>query len=445
MTGWEKEKVAYDYSLYFEDWWQHDLTAFIRRDRNHPSVAFWSVGNEVFGATPETQGKLAATIRALDPTRLITQGEGHELPHADIVGFNGNGEYVGAIEEYHAKHPDQPIIGTEITHTLHTRGVYRSRTEYRTRDNPAPWEILRDGMADQIWQRIKDRVHDVPDLSAEEVWSEEPLHYASSFDNNLVRMSIRDEIRLARKLPYLLGTFRWTAFDYPGESYAWPARTANFGVIDLAGFPKGPYYLYQSQWSAEPMIHLDPHWTHPGKEGMPVPVVVYSNLPQVELFLNGKSLGTQSLSADNMQASFIVPYAPGELSARASDGTTSLTASHRTAGAPKSVAVQADRAVMSANGQDVARLELQVLDQNGIPVPGATNALTVEISGPGKLLAFENGDILDLSRNDAPTKTLFRGKAAVLLQAGRSEGPLIVTVTGDGLETAQAMLDIRGS
>lgn len=442
FDGWETPKAPYDYGLYFEDWWQKDLDAFIRRDRNHPSVILWSVGNEVRGATAQTQKKLVDRIRSLDTTRPITQGRGYAYPHADIAGFNGHGEYVGAIEKFHAENPDRVIVGTEITHSAHTRGVYRSKTEYRTRDNPAPWELNNPNKtAAEIWERIKTRVYPVPDLSATEVWPEEPLEYASSFDNNLVRMPIREAIRLARELPYLIGTFRWTAFDYLGESRGWPARTMNFGVIDLAGFPKGPYHLYRSQWSELPMVHLDPHWTHPGKEGVGIPVLVYTNLERAELFLNGDSLGEKPMT-EAMQIVWTAPYTPGELRvvARGKNGVT-RTAIRRTAAAPAALRVVSDRGGMPADGRAVARIEVDVVDAKGTPAPRAGNRLHFDIRGPARLIGVENGDILDLDSTKADSRRAFRGKALALVQSSGAPGSIRVAVSSDGLPTQVVVID----
>lgn len=442
FDGWESEKAAFDYGLFFEDHWQEDLTYFIRRDRKHPSVIFWSIGNEVRHGTNETQQKLFAHIRGLDDTRLLTQAEGHRYGWGDVVGFNGHGELKGVIEEFHEKHPDVTIVGTEITHTLHTRDVYRSKTEYRTRDNPAPWELQRaDGRTPaQLWDRIKDGVHLNKDLTEEEVWPEEPLYYASSFDNNLVRMSIRDSVKLSERLPYLLGTFRWTGFDYLGESYGWPARTANFGVIDLAGFEKGVYYLYQSLWSDEPMVHLDPHWTHPNKQGQSIPVVVYTNMNEAELFLNGKSLGRKSMT-DEMQIVWEVPYEEGTISAVAygADGGT-VSATRRTAYSPKKIKLSSDREIIKSDSASVAHIEIDIVDENGVRVPSAAQRLNVQVDGPGRLIGLENGDILDLQSTKDDNRKAFKGKLLALVQSTSEPGDIKLTVSGEGLEPATLSL-----
>jgi len=445
FDGWWDAKAKYDYGLYFDDWWQRDLTDFMRRDRNHPSVIMWSVGNEVPRYTPEQQKTLVEFAKKLDETRPITQGRGYAGGYLSIAGFNGHGEYKGAIEEFHKENPNTPVIGTEMTHTIHTRGIYRSKTSYRTRDFPAPWEVRPKGGPKKIWQKIKDKVYPVDDLTEEEFFEGVSPFYGSSFDNSLVRMPISAEIKLARDLPYLLGTFRWTAFDYIGESFGWPARTANFGVLDLAGFEKGAYYLYQSQWSKEPMVYMDPHWTHPGKEGRVVPVVVYTNQESAELFLNGKSLGEKTFGKnkdDDMQLVWQVPYQPGKLTVQAKQGSEVVLEQTRyTAGKPASVAISADKSIIKANKRDVVHLEIDVVDKQGYPVPAADNRLNFTLDGPGKLIGVENGDILDLEPHKVPTRKAFMGKVLALVQATDTSGDIIVTVSGAGLKSQQVVIN----
>ena len=433
FDGWETEKAAHDYGHYFEAWWERDLTNFIRRDRNHPSVIMWSVGNEVKDPTAETQKKLTEHIKALDPTRPVTQGRGYFLPYNDIAGFNGHGEYVNAIKEFHAENPDMPVIGTEITHTLHTRGVYRSKTEIRERDVKG-----RNGKLNRSrWNKMKDRVYDAPDFTAQEVWPADDRIYASSFDNNIVRMPIREEIKLARELPYLLGTFRWTAFDYLGESRGWPARTTNFGVIDLADLPKGAYYLYQSQWSRRPMVHLDPHWTHPGRDGVVMPVVAYTNMNDAELFLNEKSLGKKPMT-DELQIVWKVPYAPGELKVVATGKTgETRTMSHRTAGKPAALSVTASRTSMPADNRSVARYIVDIIDAKGEFVPHASNRVTVSVTGGARLIGVENGDIMDHTSSKGNVRDAFNGKMVALVQSDGTAKPATVTFSSEGLEPAE--------
>ncbi|WOH36025.1 glycoside hydrolase family 2 TIM barrel-domain containing protein [Thalassotalea fonticola] len=441
FDGWWDPKAEYDYGLYFDQWWQQDLTDFMRRDRNHPSVIMWSVGNEVPNYTPEQQKTLVEFAKKLDATRPITQGRGYAGGYLSIAGFNGHGEYKGAIQKFHKENPNTPVIGTEMTHTIHTRGIYRSKTSYRVRDFPAPWEVNSKVGPKKIWQKIKKKVYPVADLTEEEVFTGIPGAYGSSFDNSLVRMPIREEIKLARELPYLLGTFRWTAFDYIGESFGWPARTANFGVLDLAGFPKGAYYLYQSQWSSEPMVHLDPHWTHPGKEGTEIPVVVYTNQQSAELFLNGKSLGEKNMT-DDMQLVWLVPYQAGELTVVAkNNGRDVVSKTINTAGKADSVAISADKIEITANKRDVVHLEIDVVDEQGNPVPDASDRLHFKVDGPARLIGVENGDILDLEPHKVPTRKAFMGKVLALIQATEKAGKIKVTVSGEGLKSQQILIN----
>ncbi len=432
FDGWRKPKVPADYGLYFDDWWRRDLEDFVRRDRNHPSVVIWSIGNEVPGWTNDDQKQLVDFVHALDPTRPITQGRGYRGPHIDVAGFNGHGEYRGAIERFHKNNPNRPIVGTEITHSSQTRGVYRTKTSYRTRDNPAPWEQGGKGHLAK-WRKLEPKVNKIPDLTEQEIFADVHPRYHSSYDNAFVRMCVRDELRMAKQLPYFIGTFRWTGFDYLGESFGWPARTDNFGVIDLAGFPKDHFYLYQSQWSSTPMVHLLPHWTHPGKEDVEIPVVVYTNQESAELFLNGQSLGEQPMT-DEMQIVWMVPYKQGELRVVAkSNGQPVTDKSVRTAGHAADVYLECDRETMSANQTDVAHVEVTVVDESGEPVPAADNLIGFSVQGPGQLIGVENGDILDLSSSKVNYRKAFMGKCLLLIQATQDAGEVLVTATSPGL------------
>jgi len=445
FDGWHEPKAEYDYGRFFAENWRADLHGFIRRDRNHPSVVIWSIGNEVRGHTPEQQAEIARFARALDPTRPITQGGGKNVEALDVVGFNGVGEMKGVLKEFHEKHPETPVVGTEMTHTLQTRGVYKTQTHYRTRDFPAPWERP-DNL--EHWKRIEEQVYKVPDLADEEVFTEASPHYRSSYDNAFVRMNVRQQLRFMERLDYLAGTFRWTAFDYLGESFGWPARTANFGILDLAGFEKDAYYLYQSQWTTEPMVHLLPHWTHPGKEGEEIPVVAYTNQECVELFLNGRSLGTRCMEGRNeagrtkMQLVWQVPYEPGTLRAAAKSGGEP-TATRHTAGDPAALELRIGRERMRANGRDVAHAVVRVVDSAGHPVPEADNRVRFNVEGPAQLIGTESGDVRDLTRPKSNARRVFKGKALALVQVGKTRGTVTVTAQSGALEDARATLPVR--
>ncbi|MCP4167072.1 MAG: DUF4982 domain-containing protein, partial [Chloroflexi bacterium] len=211
---------------------------------------------------------------------------------------------------------------------------------------------------------------------------------------------------------------------YLGESFGWPARTANFGIIDLAGIPKDHYYLYQSLWSETPMLHLLPHWTHPGKEGTDIPIVAYSNADSVELFLNAESLGTKKINPRE-ETVWRVPYAKGELRAVARiDGDVVAEQCVRTAGTPGQIALNPSRVEMHANRTDVARVDVEICDTDAVCVPLADNQVTFEVHGPGRLIGVENGDILDLTPNKGHSKRAFRGKLVAFIQSTDQAGAM---------------------
>jgi beta-galactosidase len=427
FDGWFQPKATHDYGNYFKEWWQRDLTDFIKRDRNHPSVVIWSIGNEVRDFKPEDQKEIVAFIKNI----------GYSNPYIDLAGFNGHGEYKGALEKYHLEHPDKLIIGTEITHTLQTRGVYRTQTWYRTKDHPAPWEKPAD------FKNMEPRVYKIPNLSDEEVFEGITNKYQSSYDNSIVRIGVRDDWKRVENNDYYIGNFRWTGFDYLGESFGWPARTANFGIIDLAGFPKDHYYLYQSLWSDKPMVHILPHWTHPGKQGIEIPVVVYTNCESAELFLNGNSLGEKKMT-DEGQLVWMVPYKKGELKAIASNNSQPVVEiNYVSAEKATTIQLKSDKTTVTANKTDVVRIEVFVVDNKGTMHPNADNLIEFEVLGPGKIIGVENGDILDLSPHKVNYRKAFKGKCLLLVQATGKTGVIEVKAKSKGLQNSTTTITVN--
>ncbi|MEM1119095.1 MAG: sugar-binding domain-containing protein [Bacteroidota bacterium] len=455
FDGWEKEKAADDYGLYFEEDWQKDVTSWIKNNRNHPSIFMYSIGNEVAKPTRATQKMLIDFIKNMDDTRPITQG-GHDptrgmkdqlaKTHLDIKGFNGDGEEIGRYEAYHAKHPSVPIIATEVPHTYQTRGVYRTTTHWRRQDFPAKWEI-NSGSAGTM-RGLEGKCYPIEDLAVKEIFTEEqthfytvndtalPIHnehswkenlyYQSSYDNATVRSSARKAWQKAEELDYVMGQFRWTAFDYLGETNQWPSRFANFGIIDIANLPKDHYYLYQSLWSDEPMVHLLPHWTHSGKEGTNIPVVVYTNAEEVDLLLNGKSLGKQPYVGE--QLVWQIPYQKGTLTAQAyHQGKMVAEKSYTTACGTQYLRMEAYKDTLSSTLRENVMVVIDVVDNDGNLFPYANDYITVQVEGAGKLRGLDNGDPLDLTPYTATAKKAFRGKLVAFVET-QGRGQITVRV-----------------
>ena len=426
FDGWAKPKgnSQYDYGNYFTDWWQKDLGAMIRRDRNNPSVIIWSIGNEVSGFTDEMQHTLADFTRALDPTRPVTEARGSEGSGLDIYGFNSEAEKKGKFESYHAQYPDRVLLGTEMPHTRQTRGVYFTQSP-RADEGP------------------KGERHPVPSLSETEIFTEKRKGYSTSFDMQFFSIGVRDQFKQNLRYPYLIGSFRWTGFDYLGEANdKWPFRSKDKGVFDLAGLAKDHYFLYQSLWTAKPMIHLLPHWTHPGKEGVKIPIVAYTNCHSAELFLNGKSLGAQPMPAD-LQIVWQVPYQPGELRAIARDknGVVLAETTRRTAGPAARVDIIPNKTHLRANRQDTSILEVTITDAEGTPLPDAEDQLTFLLEGPCKLIGLDNGDVLDISPTKfVTTRRAFKSKCVAIIQATDQSGETKITITSGALTPATLRL-----
>jgi len=403
--------------------YHHDhLRRLIRRDRNHPSIILWSIGNEEWRIEGEDTGvRIAATmqrwVKQLDSTRPVTiaisGGWGGGVSEViEVAGMN----YLGNLtksgftsEQWHARHPEQPMLGTEECALTHTRGIYfddRGRCHLRSYDwDPSEWGA-----------------------SLEQAWS----HYADR--------------------PFLAGMCIWTGFDYRGEPtpFGWPAVASQFGILDLCGFPKDGSYYLKSWWTDRPVLHVFPHWNWPGKEGEVIDVWAYSNCEEVELFLNGHSQGRKTMMR-NSHLEWQVKFAPGTLLARAfTGGKEILTTKVETTGEPASVRLTPNRKKLAADGEDAVVITVQVVDDQGRPVPTADNRVTFDLAGPGSILGVGNGDpashepdkyvaTADDSRC-AWQRSLFNGLAQIIVQAGREPGELHLTARAAGLQPASLTL-----
>jgi beta-galactosidase len=384
-----------------------ELERLIKRDRNHPSVVIWSLGNE----EPEQGNTRGARImltmrtlqRKLDPSRVSTMAMNNGYGGVgvstvvDVQGFNYND---GRIDAYHKERPLQPLIGTETASTLATRGIYANdkvRGYMSAYDSEKP-----------AWGN-----------TAEEWWS------------------FYDERE------WLAGGFAWTGFDYRGETtpYKWPCISSHFGILDTCGFAKDTAWYYKTWWGSEPVLHLLPHWNWEGKEGQEVAVWAYCNQESVELFLNGASLGSQ-LVKKNGHLEWKVKYAPGTLEARASKGgKVVLIEKRETAGPAVKIVAAADRAKIAADGQDLAVINVTIVDAHGRPVPIADNKVTFAVNGPGSVLGVGNGDPSCHEPDKGSERSAFNGLCMAIVQSKRGEaGQVAVTVTAAGLEAATILL-----
>ena len=417
FDGWGG-KAPEDYGKQaFKEWWERDLRAWLKRDRNHPSVIVWSLGNETGGGRVmgHIAPKLVRVCHEMDPTRLVTSG--HANPEEmDIEGVNGHSEF----QHFFKHQPDKPFVSTEAPHTWQVRGFYRTQT----------W--LRDGMRKGVFP--------CPDLTENEIFTYDwtapegrkncKQIFNSSYDNATVRITARKNWELMRDLPWHSGHYRWTGIDYLGEAGyvhgGWPFRAFMGGALDLALFRKDLFYFYQSQWTTEPMIHILPHWTHPKMAaGTRIPVWVYSNCDEVELFLNGKSLGRDKPGKkwNEMQCDWMVPWTPGTLEAIGyKDGQEIVRTAQTTAGAPAKLS-------LSVEGKDCPVITVVQEDAAGIMNPYAEDRIHYQLDGPARILSLESGNPVNTENNyGKASRTAFFGLARAFLQTTADAGDLSVVI-----------------
>lgn len=438
VDGWG-QKARADYGAQaFDKWWKRDLTDWIKRDRNHACVFLWSVGNETRGQIGK---ELVKRCHEIDPTRPVTSGSSEEQ-FMDILGMNGGSEGVGWFKNNMPE--DRVFIGTENTHTWQTRGYYRTKTWYR------------DGKISVAT--------DIPDLTEQEIftydWTDNDNRanrkqfYKSSYDNATVRSPARRAIAQIRDYPNNAGMYRWTGHDYLGEaglaSGAWPFKLFSGGTCDLANFEKDLYYLYQSQWTTKPMVHVLPHWTHPTmKPGTKIPVWVYSNCEQVELFLNGQSLGKQQPGRrwQEMQCQWMVGWTPGTLQAIGyNDGVKVAEKTFRTAEEPAQLALSVDGRPLADSGKDLVQVRTTVLDSKGEFYPYGENRVYYGLTGPARFKALDNGKPNDVEPfYGTSDRNAFFGLARAYVQSNKQDGDIGMiagSILGDKRLTISKMVHI---
>ena len=422
FDGWMK-KAKNDYGAHFFDqWWKKDLTDWIKRDRNHPSIVIYSVGNETRGAIAKD---LVAQCNLLDPTRPVTSGHSGS-DFMNVLGVNGSSEKQGYLENLTKKQKGKVFIGTENTHTWQVRGFYRTKTWFR------------DGYPNK-----NQRPYELPDLTEEEVFTHDWVDeldrknrkqiFNSSYDNATVRVSSRLNIEQLRDIPAYAGSFRWTGYDYIGEAGyvhgGWPFKAFMGGAIDLANFEKDLFYLYQSQWTNEPMVHVLPHWTHPKVAlNTEIPVWAYSNCDEVELFFNNTSLGKlkPGTAWDEMQCQWMVKWQPGTLKAVGyKAGKVVSEEIVQTAAQPSKIQLSIDGEPLGNSSQDIVQVRVSTTDSLGVFYPYGENRTYFNVLGAGKIKALDNGSPVDVEQHVGPNhRTAFYGLTRAYIESTDQNGAI---------------------
>ena len=426
---WKIEKTKYDYHLDWDEWHKRDLEDMVLRDRNHPSVFIWSIGNEVveqwnnnpLGGTISRE--LVGIVRNLDRTRPITSAC-NGVSRDNKVLSEGDLDLVGTnyahrrLPEFAKMFPGRPIIGTETNSSLHTRGSYRMPSD----------DILRWPYKDAEALKIS------------------PTYECSAYDNSTANWgSAHEETwKLVKDHDFFSGMFIWTGWDYIGEPtpFPWPAISSYFGIIDLAGFPKDAYYFYQSEWTDKPMLHILPHWNW--KPGETVDVVAYFNhADEVELFLNGRSQGKKRKENGEMHVFWRLPFESGVLKAVSrKDGREVLTDEVRTAEAPAKIVLAPDRRSLKADGADLSFVTVKVVDKNGTVVPAADNLIKFDVTG-GSLAGVDNGNQISHESFKASQRRAFHGMALAIVKTKRKPGEIVLKATAGNLPPASVVLNAR--
>ena len=383
----------------------------VRRDRNHPSVFMWSMGNEEHEATTETGLRILTSMKKVateqDGSRPVTVAPpplGFDLGHgglvvSDVMGYN----YADPqIEAYHKANPKIPVMGTENVSAVATRGIYVIDAEKGFVSSYDPYTTTGRASAEGWWRFVNAR-------------------------------------------SWMPGGFVWTGFDYRGEPspYQWPNIGSQYGVIDTCGFPKDTYFYYQAWWTAKPVLHIFPHWNWPGLEGKEIAVWVHSNMNRVELFQDGKSLGTKEVPKDGHVA-WNVTYQPGTLEARGfKDGRQVMVARRETVSSAAKLAIRTDRREILANGEDLAFCTVEVQDPQGRVLPITDQKVTFTVRGPGRVIGVGNGDPTSHESDLGPTRQAFSGLCMGIVQAAKSAGEIQIEVTSPGLEAASVAVTAK--
>lgn len=442
---WEKGKKPGDYHNYFNDWHEQDIRAEARRDRNHPSVILYSIGNEIpQQGTPEglvIGSQLTTMIHEEDPTRPTTigcsaTGAGYNdfVKAVDVFGYNYKpGEYA----KWHLAHPTQALFGSETSSTVSSRGEYFFPLNVSQSDfQVSSYDNWKPGWATSPDTEFKGQDQN-PFVAGEFVWTGfdylgEPTPYTTDTTNLLNWSNPEDKAKAEAELK-AVGKLKV------------PSRSSYFGIVDLCGFKKDRFYLYQSKWRPElPMAHILPHWNWPGREGQVTPVYVYTSGDEAELFLNGKSLGRKKKGAYEYRLKWDdVKYQPGELKVIAyKAGREWAKDSVKTSGPAAKIMLQPDRTRIAMDGEDLSYVTVTVADRDGQLVPRSKNLIKFEVSGPAEIVATDNGDATDLSVFQNPVRKAFNGLALAIIRAkpDAAAGMITLRATSDGLQAGEVRL-----
>ena len=452
---WRRRKTDRDYARFFDEWYERDLTDLVVRDRNHPSIVLWSIGNEVLEQWSDAKAdtlsleqanlilnmghsedqlaqegemsvnslitaRLAEVIRNLDPTRPITAGCNEPSPGnhlfrsgaIDVIGYNYHNQNVPAVPRLF---PGKPFIITESVSALMTRGFYEMPSD-QLMTRPVRW----------------DRPYFNPTFSCS-ASDNVATPWGSHHEENLIFLNSQ---------PFVAGQYIWTGFDYIGEPtpYGWPARSSYFGIVDLAGFPKDIYYLYQSEWTDTPVLHLFPHWNwEPGEQ---VDMwCYYNNADEVELFINGVSQGIRRKDAEHLHVVWNVTFEPGTVKVVArKDGVETTSREIHTAGEPAQIRLTPDRSRIKSNGTDLSFVTVEILDKDGNLCPNADNLVQFEVSGKGFIAGVDNGSPISLERFKDNKRKAFYGKCLVVIQNNGKSGKIELKAQSEGLNHAQTII-----
>ena len=423
---WERPKTTYDYARFFKEWSERDVESWVMRDRNHPCIIMFSIGNEIYDTHVDAHGR-EITVRLRDLVKKydyrrnagITIGSNY-MPwenaqlcadEVKLAGYNYGEKYYG---KHHKAHPDWVIYGSETSSMVQSRGIYHFplRASILTEDD----------------------------------------EQCSSLGNSPTSWGAKSMERCVcedRDMDFSMGQFLWTGFDYIGEPTPYHTKNSYFGQVDTAGFPKDAYYVWQSAWTdyrKAPMIHIFPYWDF--NEGQSIDIRVCSNAPFVELFCNGKSCGRQQLthekgSGHHIIADYSLPYEKGVLYAVAYDEEGNVTARETKAsfGNSAEIVLRASGRAAVANGRDLFFVEIGTRDENGNVVENAVDRVTVQVEGAGHLVGLDNGDSTDEDSYKGNSRRLFSGKLLAIIETGTIPGAVRIRVSGKGLKSAELVCE----